>query len=242
MNLATPLHRFSLSAVNGRPSPLARIARRLARTKCEYETVRTLYYDLKYGGYCGREKLSPFTSRGANGTQSVEYWMLDVLFKKRSGLTIQPSDVLVDVGCGWGRVINFWLMQGYRNSLVGVELDPEVAEPTRQRLRRFDNVSIITGDIVDNIPSDATIFWLYNPFNEIMMAACKRKREALVSVRRNVTLLYDLCHQAHLFENDANWRVEDLGKLHHMRAALITMTDNSNPACHVTKQPAAIVG
>jgi SAM-dependent methyltransferase len=205
-------------------SQITRTARRLVRTKCEYETLRTWYLDSKFGGDCGGEKASPFASIGMNGTQSAEYWMLDVLFKKRAKLAIRPSDVLVDVGCGKGRVINYWLMRGLTNRMIGVEIDSEVAELTRRRLQRFPNVSIVTGDINDNIPPDATIFWLYNPFNERIMREFKRSLEQMFADRRNVTLLYYLCHQVRLFRDDPIWNVTDLGSVNRLAAALINMT------------------
>jgi SAM-dependent methyltransferase len=203
---------------------IPRIAHRLARTKCEYETLRTWYLDLKFGGSCGGEKDSPFAALGMKGTQSAHYWTLDVLFRKRAKLQIGRSDVFVDVGCGKGRVINYWLHRGYTNRIVGVEIDPEIAELPRRRLERFPNVTIITGDICDNIPEDGTIFWLFNPFNEFVMRRFKRKLEEVFVDRRNVTLLYYLCYQVKLFHNDPNWRVRALGQVNRLPAALITMT------------------
>ena len=161
---------------------------------------------------------------GANCTQSVNYSILDTLFRKRAKLKVVPSDVFVDVGCGKGRVINYWLMNGYKNRIVGVELDPEIAELSRHRLRRFPNVEIIAGDINENIPDYASIFWLFNPFNEQIMMIFKRRLEERFLQRGNVKLLYYNCHQVRVFCDDPNWAVTDLGKINRLSAALITMT------------------
>jgi SAM-dependent methyltransferase len=213
-----------MSALRYPISQITRAARRLVRTKCEYETLRTWYLDTKFGGDCGGEKASLFATIGANATQSAEYWMLDALFRKRARIEIKSSDVLVDVGCGKGRVINYWLMSGFTNRIVGVEIDPEIAEQTRRRLQRFPNVTILTGDILDNIPNDATFFWLYNPFNERIMRDFKLALEQIFGDRRDVTLLYYLCHQLRLFLDDRNWCVTELGSVNNLSAALIRMS------------------
>ena len=44
--------------------------------------------------------------------------MLPKLFNERNGTAIKSSDVLVDVGCGRGRVINWWLSLGLGNKIV----------------------------------------------------------------------------------------------------------------------------
>ncbi len=81
--------------------------------------------------------------------------------------------MLVDIGCGKGRVINFWLHQGLTNRLIGLELDPDVATAAQQRLAPYRNVQIIVGDAIENLPTDGTLFYLYNPFERpIVEALC----------------------------------------------------------------------
>jgi SAM-dependent methyltransferase len=79
-------------------------------------------------------------------------------------LEIEPQDVIVDVGCGKGRVLNFLLYKGVKNKIIGVEINSNVALLTRNALKRFSNVSIIDSNINDTFPIDGTIFYLYNPF------------------------------------------------------------------------------
>ena len=74
--------------------------------------------------------------------------------------------MIVDVGCGKGRVINWLLMRHPANRIVGIELDPggvrrdgEAAAPPRPRddpLRRRARAAA----------ADGTIFFLFNPFDE----------------------------------------------------------------------------
>src|SRR5262245_8164312 len=116
-----------------------RIVRRLIRTRFETETLRTWYLDFKYGGSCGGVKLSPYADRGANLTMSADYYHLDKVFAQ-SGVVVRGEDVLVDIGCGKGRVINYWLDQGYRNRMIGLELDEQITAVARKRLGRYPNV------------------------------------------------------------------------------------------------------
>jgi SAM-dependent methyltransferase len=186
----------------------------------EWLTIRTLLLDLRYGGYCGGEIPSRFADLGAVMTGSSDYLQLDELFR-RARIRINPDDVLVDIGCGKGRVINYWLARGYRNRIVGLELDPEIAESVRRRTKPWPNVAIIAGDAIENLPEDGTVFYAYNPFNAAVMSRLKARMEALFLGKREVVLLYYNCHHKGVFEGDPAWRVESLGEVGPLPAALI---------------------
>src|SRR5262245_7544268 len=120
------------------------------------------YCDWKFGGWCGGTKASPHAHQGAYFTLSTDYPQLKIVFRS-DRVPITADDVLVDVGCGKGRVINYWLMSGHRNRMVGIEIDDDIARLPRRRLRRYPNVSILTGDAVALLPADGTKFYLWNP-------------------------------------------------------------------------------
>ncbi|HZW29645.1 MAG TPA: class I SAM-dependent methyltransferase [Isosphaeraceae bacterium] len=202
--------------------PLRRIARRLRRTRLEWLTIRSFVLDLRYGGSCGGTRPSRFAHLGATVTMSTEYHQLDELFQ-RAGIPVGPADVLVDIGCGKGRVINYWLARGYRNRIVGLELDPDVAAAVRRRVRSWPNVAILTGDAVDNLPGDGTIFYAFNPFDAAVMTRLKARMEALFLGKRQVVLLYYNCHHQGVFEHDPAWHVQLLGAVGPLPAALITL-------------------
>jgi SAM-dependent methyltransferase len=202
---------------------LRRIARRLGRTRFEWLTIRTIVLDLRYGGYCGGIRSSRFAHLGAAGTMSTEYHHLDELFR-RAGIRVDPADVLVDIGCGKGRVINYWLARGYRNRIIGLELDAGVADRVRRRTKVWANVAVITGDAVENLPEDGTVFYAFNPFDAAVMSRLKSRMEALSPGERDVVLLYHNCYHKGMFENDPAWRVESLGEVGPLPAALITLT------------------
>lgn len=169
-----------------------------------YRVVRNAVMDYRYGGLLGGAYLSPHV------TSNSDYVGLSYIFENR----IKASDVLVDIGCGTGRVINWWLSHAPHNRMIGIELDEELANLTRQRLRNYKNVTIIAGDAVQNIPPDGTLFYLYNPFGREVMEAFKKRLFNLFGDRHEITVLYYNCKHLDIFEKDPAWITEliDVGR------------------------------
>jgi spermidine synthase len=88
--------------------------------------VRSFLTDLRYGGILTGSVNTQHRHLGAYNVVNSAYSVLPHIFAGRIG----PRDVLVDVGCGKGRVINWWLSQGLRNRIVGIEINPAVAAAT----------------------------------------------------------------------------------------------------------------
>jgi len=113
-------------------------------------------------------------------TESTRYDVIDQVFFKY--IAIKENDVIVDVGCGKGRVFNYLLYKGVKNKMIGYEINPSVGLKTQKSLSKYKNVAIITQNIFDNFPSEANIFYLYNPFKEPMVQAFK---ENIWEIRKN---------------------------------------------------------
>lgn len=124
--------------------------------------VRDAFFDLRYSGRLlhGNEA-SAFRHSGANDVYHTDYAAMPLIFRQ---VAVRPEDVLVDVGCGKGRVINYWLSRYPANRMVGLELDPDIAAATAAQFAGRGNVAVLSGDAVDNLPSDGTVFYFYNPF------------------------------------------------------------------------------
>ena len=176
--------------------------------------ARNVLLDMKYGGFAGGRKESPYRNLGAVNTVSTDYDALPYIFRS---VTISKRDVIVDVGSGRGRVINWLLNEGIDNKIIGIELDEEIAEKTRKRLRKYGNVTIVAGDALENIPEEANIFYLYNPFDGFVMEKFKNRLFDIFGSKRNITILYYNCAYRNIFESDPNWYVEilDIGKSFH---------------------------
>jgi hypothetical protein len=138
-----------------------------------------------------------------------DYAVLARLFENQ----VAPSDVLVDVGCGRGRVIQWWLRQGLTNRMIGLEQDQRIAALARRHFRRTSQVTIIEGDALINLPEDGTVFYLFNPFEAETLGRLKTRLEELGRARGRVKLIYYNCEFVHLFLNDPLWKVVfvDLG-------------------------------
>lgn len=104
--------------------------------------------------------------------------------------TISESDVIVDVGCGKGRVFNYLLYKGIKNRMLGYEINNVVADKLKSNLKRFENVEIHSENIFENFPVNANIFYLFNPFKQEMMLEFK---EQIWSIKKNnpVILYYN---------------------------------------------------
>jgi hypothetical protein len=151
---------------------------------------------------------TPARGMDSNGSGYTGYRELADLFEGR----VHRSDVLVDVGCGKGRVVGWWLGQGFRNKIVGIELDDELAAGAARRFRRHPNVTIVPGSVVGSVPRDATLFYLFNPFGRDTLVAFRDELERLfVGVgRARVRIIYYNCVHADVFEDSAEWVVREL--------------------------------
>jgi len=90
-------------------------------------------------------------------------------------LDLDRSDVLVDVGCGCGRVVCGAARRRVRR-VIGIEIDPELARLAEANLRRLRGkqcpAEVAEVDATAySLPEDATIVFLYNPFRGAVLDA-----------------------------------------------------------------------
>lgn len=140
---------------------------KVSTTICRGPTIlRSALRDLKHGQLLAGTIRTRFAHLGAFHTTNSPYADLDRLF---AGVDVGPGDVIVDVGCGKGRALNWFLERYPGNRIKGIELDPEICRKTARRLRRHANVTILCGDAATLLPPDGTIFYLFNPFDGAVM-------------------------------------------------------------------------
>ena len=175
-----------------------------------------LAYDLRFGEILRGDVATRFSELGAENTSNVSYFALSLIFKNEP---IADDDVLVDVGCGKGRVLNWWLSRRLSNRIVGLELDPEIAAHTRHRLRKYRNVTIITGDAIENLPVDGTLFFVFNPFGRPVVSRFK-ERILQLPRRDKIRIHYDNCVHIDVFENDPRFSVEHRDLIPHRCSAM----------------------
>jgi hypothetical protein len=105
------------------------------------------------------------------------------------------------------------------NLIVGIESVEAVARGTSERYRKYENVSIIAGDVLDNLPRHGTLFYLYNPFSD---ETVEQFEEAIRPL--NARIVYYQNNYMKPFESEF-WRIEPIvsrGTVYEFDAALIT--------------------
>lgn len=146
-----------------------------------------------------------YKSQGSNDIYHSKYSALPIIFKC---VRINKDDVLVDVGCGKGRVINYWIFKSYKNKIIGLELDKKIAKQTAKQFSRLNNITIIPGNALLNIPSDGTVFYFYNPFSKDIVI----QFEAILSElfkNKSIKIIYYNPKSIDVF-NNGKWVIKNI--------------------------------
>jgi SAM-dependent methyltransferase len=166
--------------------------------------ARSAVRDLRHGRPLGGTVRTRYGHLGAFHSTNSPYEDLDRVFE---GVQVAPDDVIVDVGCGKGRSLNWLLDRFPRNAIVGIELDPDICRATARRLRRRPNVTIVCADASTAVPPEGTIFYLFNPFDGTVMS---RFAAALAERARPATIVYYNARHLEPFYADARFAVTEL--------------------------------
>ena len=122
-----------------------------------------LIKDIKNGRFFVETKIKSRNDLYHN-VESSDYVAIEYIFKKI--VIPASSDIIVDVGCGTGRVIE-WLYNNVQfKKIIGFEVESSTASNIVKRFKQKRGISILNKDIFDHFPLDANIFYLYNPFPE----------------------------------------------------------------------------
>ncbi|HET8902195.1 MAG TPA: class I SAM-dependent methyltransferase [Holophagaceae bacterium] len=101
-----------------------------------------------------------------------------------------PLDSFVDVGCGTGRPLAYLSRLGFKR-MVGIEINPDVAERARRNLgrikkawKRAESLEVLTADVLSaDFDFTGSIVYLANPFGRATMLAFSRKLKAQLLAR-----------------------------------------------------------
>jgi SAM-dependent methyltransferase len=174
-----------------------------------FPLIGRIAQDLRYGGFTGGIKPSPYEHLGANDTVSTNYALLKPLLDAN----LRQGDHFVDVGCGTGRVLNWVLADSRASRVYGLELDEEVATAVSKRLQNQPKVEIRQGSAVETLPADGTLFYMWNPFRGDVMRAF---RDALLAKtgsgdhREPVRVVYHNCLHRDVWDEHEACEVEDI--------------------------------
>ena len=95
---------------------------------------------------------------GGTGSDSTHYSALKKIF---SDVTLTSSDALIDVGCGKGRVIAFFLSENCPAQLYGIEYNEDVGKLAQEWTESYDQAHIMIGD---------ALTLDYNPYTFLTLA------------------------------------------------------------------------
>ncbi len=129
-------------------------------------------------------------------SQSISYFYLKEFVNK---VDFNSKDVFVDVGSAWGRMIGYLKRHTDIGKFIGVELNQEIAKLSKSIFQDDVNVEIISGDIVENIPENATVFYLFNPFNNVVLENFLDAVENRIDHSVRILYLYPTCKS--VFDN-----------------------------------------
>jgi Methyltransferase domain len=151
-------------------------------------------------------------------TENSSPAVLSLLFLGR----VRPHDTLVDIGCGRGDVIAWWLDHYPGHQIFGIELEGTLAERTRRRFAGFANVTVLTGNACQLLPPFGTLFYLFNPFGAETM------RRFIAALSKDIPqkflaprLIYYNFVQLNLFAEYNEFKIQILNDRYCQRSAVI---------------------
>ena len=137
----------------------------------------------------------------ATGSESARYWALDEVFKD---MKFNKDDKFIDVGCGKGRILAEMERIKFPGQLYGIELKPDVAKYAQDWAKRYDNLTIMSGDAFKLDYNDYNIIMLCRPFLEEMYVTFLEKMEK--DIKHPVTvILYVDNYMAKYVKDKPQW-------------------------------------
>lgn len=179
--------------------------------------VYGLYYDMLLAGRSLNRTVFN-ESKSAYPVQSISYMYLIELAKK---IKYSPDDVFVDVGCAWGRLIGYLLKKTDISKFYGIELNQSIAEKAKKYFKNKSKVEIISGNILNNIPKDGTIFYLFNPFDADVLEAFLTAIDNNIQHSVKIMYLYPTCSE--VFDKHPEWKKTEVIELMPKRMGKLEM-------------------
>ena len=188
--------------MNGLPDMFAEIRYRLGRGPISTwfwvtDRLRDAAHDRRFGIFSskrqGQSKLG-FSSREFSPYQATSYPDLYDLFRS---IHRNPNDVFLDYGAGMGRVVCIAATYAFR-SVIGIEMSSELCEIARRNVELVrgkllcQDVRILNCDAAEyELPGDASIIYLFNPFGGSVLSQVLRNiRQSLARNPRNLRLIF----------------------------------------------------
>lgn len=162
------------------------------------------------GQSLARNQETRFAFEGAHDPTATHYFVLEFLFAQ---LDLDDTSHLLDVGCATGRALAYFAEAQLPGRATGIELDGELARQAKAWTKRFPQLSIIEGNVLETPLDRYTHFYLFNPFDSRILEAFVTRLET--EAKRSITL----CHMSdngenYLFMGRPGWKLESEGWMH----------------------------
>jgi len=156
---------------------------------------------------------------GGTGSQSTFYFFLKRVF---SNVEVKDSDIIMDVGCGKGRVIAFLLKHNKSCRLFGIEHNGEIADIAREWTKRYERVQIFTGDALKHDYNPYTVLTLGRPFLPKTFSEFLNQVEKTVDHPITLVSWYEI-RSIKMLKDRPGWTLvksEKVSRIHGLRIAI----------------------
>ena len=122
---------------------------------------------------------------------------------------LPPESVLVDFGCGKGRVLLLAVLRGIPKA-VGIEFSPELCAIARNNIKIVEqatgarlDITVVEGDVTHyEIKDDQNVFFFFNPFDDVVLeAVVKNIKKSLQRKPREIAVIYYNPVHSHILDN-----------------------------------------
>jgi precorrin-6B methylase 2 len=159
-----------------------------------YEKSFERWYGIRSAGRMSSRELGT-DAAVSNDYQPTRYHILHDVFRKIAPRQLDEEQVLLDVGCGKGRVVTVAATYPY-SAVIGVEISDQLVSCAQENLVkarhhfRCPNVKVLPADVTRmEIPEEVTTVFIYNafrgaPLNSFMenLHASLLRRERVLTV------------------------------------------------------------
>ena len=119
------------------------------------------------------------------------YSILEKVVKR---VELSKDDVVVDMGCGKGRVVFFMAMEEVKR-VIGVEIRRDTVEAAKVNFSNFkykkSPLEIINADVINFNPKEGTVFFFFNPFGyRTFDKVIENIKNSLITNPRKIKILY----------------------------------------------------
>jgi SAM-dependent methyltransferase len=161
--------------------------------------------------------------------QGANYYLLENTFEYLQ--EINANHNIIDFGCGKGRVLAVAAFYGF-TKIIGIDFAKELCEEARKNIapvqKKFPDkiFTVIQANAVDyKIENDTTVFFFFNPFDEVvMLAVVKNILASLKENPREVYVVYLNPMHKEIFLSAGFEQIYHLEKLKFIEASILMKT------------------